>query len=189
MLIFRCFKAWSSGCPFEFVQHSRAKAVFWGSGPLGKFRMFDFRPAWASQFVWSNTVEALLWGRFIKIRLSPPIYRQYRVIFETVSLHVLWSVRRHIAAYHRDCFFQSPKIYIYHWFYRQSWRAGEPAQERPRGAQEAPRSAHERPGAPRSAKKGSGAPYLGWIGFEGDNNYDLHFRVRREITKQDALAG
>ena len=85
MLIFWSFKAWSSGCPCEFVYHSQAKALFWVSGPLRKFWMFDLGQALASQLVWSSTIEVVLWGRFIKFVVSPSIYEQKWVTFATAS--------------------------------------------------------------------------------------------------------
>ena len=59
-------------------------------------------------------------------------------------------------------------------------------ENRPRSAREAPR---RRPGAPRSAQEGSGAPCLGWIGLEANDNYDFDVIVLREINQQDPLAG
>ena len=59
-------------------------------------------------------------------------------------------------------------------------------ENRPSSAREAPR---RRPGAPRSAQEGSGAPCLGWIGLEANDNHDIDVIVLREINKQDPLAG
>lgn len=53
------------------------------------------------------------------------------------------------------------------------------------GQENRPRSARE---APRSAQEGSGALSLGWIGLEGNDNYEFDTIVLREINGQDHLA-